>query len=149
LRSSAWWERSPRFIRDLDIHGDPDVRQINDPRWIQFSAELERDVLREAAAGAEHREDIGRRALALQAWREWRAESAERVLRYFLPHNRITLINYLASAYLLLVSTIVVTEPENSPTVFTTAAKARIIRPSNRLKSLVAPVAQVDRAAVS
>jgi hypothetical protein len=91
--------------------------QINDSRWIQFSAELERDVLREAAAGAEHREDIGRRALALQAWREWRAESAERVLRYFLPHNRITLINYLASAYLLLVSTIVVVISQNlSPT---------------------------------
>ena len=39
--------------------------------------------------------------------------------------------------------------PENSPTVFTTPSRARMIRPSNRLKSLAAPVAQVDRAAVS
>ena len=39
--------------------------------------------------------------------------------------------------------------PENSTTVFTTPSRARIIRSSNRLKSLAAPVAQVDRAAVS
>jgi site-specific recombinase XerD len=38
---------------------------------------------------------------------------------------------------------------QNSPTLFTTAPKPRRLVPRKRAESLAAPVAQVDRAAVS
>jgi hypothetical protein len=80
-------------------------QEINNPAWIQFEADLNRDIEKKQRTG-EPAADIAERSLALEAWHAWREQNAKTVLKFTLPHNRITLTNYLASAYLLLLSTI-------------------------------------------
>ncbi len=81
---------------------DRAYQQINDPRWIQFEADLTRDRLDPNAIPAALRT----REAALTGWRAWREDRLDGVVKFALPYNRIVLTNYLAAAYLLLVSVV-------------------------------------------
>ena len=77
---------------------------VSNPKWSEFDAKPERDLL--SGPPIEGDDDVGERVLHGNALRAWRNARIDEVSGAILPHNLKTLANYVASAYLLLVSAI-------------------------------------------